>query len=104
VKNTLNHLNMKGAVPRLISVFVEMLETQQWPQDQEISHRWIFLFPEVCLWKPGHRSQYSDLIRARKPRGRISSPGRDKFFLLSTPSRPVLGPTQSHIQWKPGTL
>jgi hypothetical protein len=32
-------------------------------------------------------------------RGRISSPGRVKNFLLSASSRPALGPTQSPIQW-----
>jgi hypothetical protein len=30
-----------------------MSEMQQWPQDQEISHPWIFLFPEVCLTTMG---------------------------------------------------
>lgn len=53
VKNNRRHLNMKGAVPRLASVFGEMSEMQQWPQDQEISHPWIFLFPEVCLTTMG---------------------------------------------------
>jgi hypothetical protein len=30
--------------------------------------------------------------------------GRGQDFLLPTPSRPVLGPTQSPIQWVPGAL
>jgi hypothetical protein len=46
-------------------------------------------------------SQYSDWLRAGRPRGRSSSPGTAKIFLLSTASRPVLGPIQP-IQWVPG--
>jgi hypothetical protein len=34
----------------------------------------------------------------------ILSPGRVKFFLLSTLSRLVLGPSHPHIQWVPRTL
>jgi hypothetical protein len=34
--------------------------------------------------------------------GRSLSPDRGKIFLLSTSSRPVLGPTQPPIQWVPG--
>jgi hypothetical protein len=51
----------------------------------------------------GQRSWYSDWLRDGRPRGRISSPGRGKIFLLSTSaSRPVLGPIQPPIQWVPG--
>jgi hypothetical protein len=39
---------------------------------------------------------------ARRQRGRISSPGKVKNFLFSRSSRPILGPTQSPIQWVPG--
>jgi hypothetical protein len=46
----------------------------------------------------------SDRLRAGRPRGRSSSPGRGKIFLLSTSSRPVLGPTQPPIQLVPGAL
>jgi hypothetical protein len=53
----------------------------------------------------GHRrSRYSDCLRAGRPRGRSSSPGRVKNFLFSTSSRPALGPTQPPIQWVPGAL
>jgi hypothetical protein len=38
------------------------------------------------------------------PMGRRSSFGRDKIFLLSASSRPVLGPTQPPVQWVPGSL
>jgi hypothetical protein len=54
-------------------------------------------------WVKSRSSQYSDLPWAGRPRGRSSSPGRGKIFLVSTSSRPVLGPTRS-IQWTPGAL
>jgi hypothetical protein len=44
------------------------------------------------------------MLRAGRPRGRSSSPGRVKNFLSSTSSRPALGPTQPHIQLVPGAL
>jgi hypothetical protein len=50
------------------------------------------------------RSRYSDWIRAGRPRGQSSSPGRGKNFLFSTSFRPVLGPTQPPIQWVPWAL
>jgi hypothetical protein len=50
-----------------------------------------------------HR-RYSDWLRAGRPRGRSSSPGKGKTCLFSTSSRPVLGPTQPPIQWVPGAL
>jgi hypothetical protein len=51
--------------------------------------------------EPGQRSRYSDWLRAGRPRGRSSSPGRGETFLLSTLSRLVLGLTQLPIQWVP---
>jgi hypothetical protein len=48
-------------------------------------------------WEP--RSPYSDWLRAGRPRGWGSSPGRVKNFLFSTSSRPALGSTQPPIQW-----
>jgi hypothetical protein len=49
--------------------------------------------------EPGELSRYSDWLRAGRPKGRSSSPGRSKNFLLSTWSRPTLGPIQPLIQW-----
>jgi hypothetical protein len=49
-----------------------------------------------------YTSRYSNSLRVGRPRGRISSSGRVKNFLLSTSSRPALGPTQPPIQWVPG--
>jgi hypothetical protein len=46
----------------------------------------------------------SDWLRAGPPRGWSSSPGRGKVVILSAPSRPVLEPTQFHIQWVSGAL
>jgi hypothetical protein len=50
----------------------------------------------------GYCSRYSDWLRAGRPRGRSSSPGRVKNFLFSTSSRSAVGPTQPPIQWAPG--
>jgi hypothetical protein len=46
----------------------------------------------------------SDWLRAGRLKGWSSSPDRGKIFLLSTSSRPVLGPTQPPIQWVPRYL
>jgi hypothetical protein len=43
-------------------------------------------------------------LRARWPRVRSSSTGKDKNFLFSTLSRPVLGSAQPPIQRVPGAL
>jgi hypothetical protein len=48
-------------------------------------------------------SRYSDWLRAGRPRGRSSSPGKVKNFLFYTSFRPVLGSTHL-IQWVPGAL
>jgi hypothetical protein len=48
------------------------------------------------------RSQYSDWLRAERSRGRSSTPGKVKNFLVFTSSRPALGPTQPPIQKVPG--
>jgi hypothetical protein len=37
-----------------------------------------------------------------RPRDAISSYGKGKNFVLSTSSRPVLGPSQPPIEWVPG--
>jgi hypothetical protein len=50
------------------------------------------------------RSRDSDWLRAGRPRGRSSSPGRVKNFLFSTSSRRALGSTQPPIQWVPGAI
>jgi hypothetical protein len=49
-----------------------------------------------------YRERTRRITKRRKsdwPRGRSSSPGRVKIFILSTSSRPNLGPTQPPIQW-----
>jgi hypothetical protein len=61
-------------------------------------------FYGLCNEEPGWRSRYSDWLRARRPRGRSSSPGEVKNFLFSMSSRPALGSTQAPIQWVPGAL
>jgi hypothetical protein len=64
----------------------------------------IFFFVFYPPKEPELRSRYSDWLRAGRPRGRSSNPGRSKNFLFSTSSRPALGPTQTPIQWVPGVL
>jgi hypothetical protein len=49
-------------------------------------------------------SRYSDWLRAERPRGRSSSPGRVKNFLFSTSSSLALGSTQLLNQWVSGAL
>jgi hypothetical protein len=43
-------------------------------------------------------SRYSDWLRAGRPRGRSSSPGRVKNFNFSISSKPALGFTQPPIK------
>jgi hypothetical protein len=50
------------------------------------------------LWRCQERSRYSDWLRAGRPNGRSSSPGRGENFHFSTSSRSALGPTQPPIQ------
>jgi hypothetical protein len=55
-------------------------------------------------WEPGYCSRYSDWLRAIRPRGRSSSPGRVKNFLFTKSTRPALRPTQPLTRWVPGAL
>lgn len=58
---------------------------------------------EVCdLCTPVSRD--SDWLRARRPKGRSSSPGKIKNVPFSKQSRPVLAPTQPTIQCVPWAL
>jgi hypothetical protein len=52
----------------------------------------------------GQRSRYSDYLRAGKPRGRSSRPGRSKNFNFSMLSSPALAPTHPPTQWVLGAL
>jgi hypothetical protein len=51
--------------------------------------------PCSVLLEPEWRIQYSDWLRAGRPRCRSSSPGGGKILLPSTLSRPVLEPTKA---------
>jgi hypothetical protein len=51
--------------------------------------------------EPLLRSRDSDWLRAGRPRGRSSFPGKSKNFHFIS-SRPALGYTQPPIQWVPG--
>jgi hypothetical protein len=46
----------------------------------------------------GKLSRYSDCLRAGWPRGRSSSPSKEKNFRFSISSRPAQGSTQPAIQ------
>jgi hypothetical protein len=55
------------------------------------------------IWRYNHRrSLDSDWLRAGRPRGRSSIPGKVKKFLFSTSSISALGSTQPPIEWVPG--
>jgi hypothetical protein len=64
----------------------------------------IFLSHLSWANEPRYRSRNSDWLRAGRPKGRSSSPGRFKNFLFSTWSRPALGFTQPPIQCVLGAL
>jgi hypothetical protein len=65
----------------------------------------IYLYRSSCYFPgAGQFSGHSEWLRAGRPSGRSLSPIREKILLLSTSSRPVLGPTQTPIQWVPGAL
>jgi hypothetical protein len=64
----------------------------------------VLYFVAKCISGTAERSLYSDWVRAGRPKGRRSSPGRVKNFLFSTSSRPALGSTQPPIQWVSGFL
>jgi hypothetical protein len=51
-----------------------------------------FMTLSVSQTEPGQRSGHSDWLRAGRLKGRGSSPGRVKHFLVSMLSRPALGP------------
>jgi hypothetical protein len=76
-------------------------ENVRWKiQSSNMLHRnflYIFASFHTLLCEPGYRSRYSDWLRAGRPRGRGSSPGRVKNFHFSMSSRPVLGSTQPPI-------
>jgi hypothetical protein len=57
---------------------------------------------QIVSTSPQLRSRDSDWLRADRPRVRSSSPGGAKIFLLSTSSRPVLGPILPPIRCVPG--
>jgi hypothetical protein len=54
--------------------------------------------------QPGELSRYCDWLRAGRPRGRSSSPGRVKNFLFFTSSRPALRSTKPPIHRVPEAL
>jgi hypothetical protein len=56
----------------------------------------------ISQQEPGWRSRHSDWLRAGRPRGRSSSPGRVKNFHFSASSRPVVGSTQPSVEWVRG--
>jgi hypothetical protein len=53
---------------------------------------------------PRQLSQYSDRLRAGRPRGRSSCPDKVKNFHFFISSRPVLGSTHFPIQWVLGAF
>jgi hypothetical protein len=45
-----------------------------------------------------------DRAAGRRLSVQVSNLGRGNISVFSTSSRPILGPTQTHIQWIPGAL
>jgi hypothetical protein len=81
------------------------------PKRDEVTGGWRKLhnvdvrnYNKILINKFEGRSRDSAVGIAGRPRGRTSSPGRNKNFLISTPFRLVLKPTQPLIQWVLGTL
>jgi hypothetical protein len=65
----------------------------------------------LYLWREQHSSgsqesasQYSHWLQGGRPRGQSLSLGWGNIFFFSMSSRPILGPTQSPIQWVVGAL
>jgi hypothetical protein len=52
----------------------------------------IYLFVYLCMEEPGWRSRYIDWLRAGRPRGQSSSPGRIKNFLFCNRPDRLWGP------------
>jgi hypothetical protein len=63
----------------------------------------LILFFMYLSWV-GIAQLVSRRLRAGWPRGRSSSRGMGKIFLLSTSFRPVLGPTQPPVHWLPRAI
>jgi hypothetical protein len=66
--------------------------------------RRLLILTDIVVETSNLLSRDSDWLRAGRPRGRSSCPGRVKNFLFCTLSRPALGSTQPPIQWVPGAL
>jgi hypothetical protein len=66
-----------------------------------LSHFLVYFLLRLLL---SRLSRCSGWLRAGRPRGRSSSPGSGKIFLLCTASRPVLGPIQPPIHWVSGAI
>jgi hypothetical protein len=75
-----------------------------WHSASLLQHRNNFTLPVLFHQYRWQRSRYRDWLRAGRPRGRSSSPGRVKNFRFSMSSRPALGSTQPHLQRVPGAL
>jgi hypothetical protein len=61
------------------------------------------MYYELCMRRDSVAT-ISNCLRARRPKGRSSSPSVGKNFHFSMSSRQALGSTQRRIQWVPGAL
>jgi hypothetical protein len=81
--------------------------TQTHTHEMVITVKSTFTYVDYYVCGRGQHGQcgrYSNWIQDGQPRDRSLSPSRGKIFLLTTLSRPVLWPTQPHIQWAPWAL
>jgi hypothetical protein len=76
------------------------INRSEWNSDQspssnvEVKNAWTLALFYLYFFHVG-----AGIAQSVRPRGRSSSPGRAKICLLSTSSRPALGPAQPIIQW-----
>jgi hypothetical protein len=70
----------------------------------EMSKTFIPALQHSCTYFDTYYSRYRDWLRAGRPRGRSSSPGRVNNFYFSMSSRLSLGSTQPPMQCVPWAL
>jgi hypothetical protein len=89
---------------RLSQRTVMCMKKMFWIESASLESDLNYLLSYILHVDPGWLSRYSHWLRAGRPRGRSSSPGRVKNFLFFMSSRPALGSTQSPTKWVKKTI